>query len=342
MIIRSKAPLRLGLAGGGTDVSPYADLHGGSILNATINMFAHTTIIPKDNGKIHFEAQDIDIHETHETIEYIEPTGKLALLKGVYNRIVKDFVKRPLSFEMYTSVDAPPGSGLGSSSTLVVSIIGAFAEWYNIPLGEYDIAHLAYEIEREDLGLNGGRQDQYAATFGGFNFMEFYENDKVIVNPLRVKQKYAAELENNLVLFYMGTNRESAGIIDQQTANIKKNNENAIEATHRLKMQSIKMKEVVLTGKMDEIGKVMHDGWESKKRMAAGISNPEIDAIYETAIKNGATGGKISGAGGGGFFFFYCPAVSRMRLIRSLEKFGVTPQNYSFTKTGLYTYTLPS
>ena len=310
MIIRSKAPLRLGLAGGGTDVSPYADLHGGSILNATINMFAYTTIIPKNDGKIHLEAQDINAFEDLEATTYLEPTGTLALLKGVYNRMVKDFIKKPLSFEMYTSVDAPPGSGLGSSSTLVVSIIGAFAEWCNIPLGEYDIAHLAYEIERIDLGLNGGRQDQYAATFGGFNFMEFYANDKVIVNPLRIKQKYAAELENNLVLFYMGTNRESAGIIDQQTANISKNNIDAIEATHRLKNQSVKMKEVILMGNMNAIGEVMHYGWESKKMMASGITNPEIDAIYETAMQNGATGGKISGAGGGGFFFFYCPSFS--------------------------------
>lgn len=340
MIIRSKAPLRLGLAGGGTDVSPYADLHGGSILNATINMFAHTTIIPTETGKIRLEAQDMEVKEELDSSEYLEPTGPLALLKGVYNRMVKDFIKEPLSFEIYTSVDAPPGSGLGSSSTLVVSIIGAFAEWYNIPLGEYDVAHLAYQIEREDLGLAGGRQDQYAATFGGFNFMEFYKDDKVIVNPLRIKRKYAAELENNLVLFYMGTSRESAKIIDKQTKNISNNDEKALEATHRLKKQSVKMKEVILMGKMDSIGEVMHYGWESKKMMASGITNPEIDAIYETAMKNGATGGKISGAGGGGFFFFYCPNVSRAGLIKSLEPFGVKAQNYHFTRTGLYTYSL--
>lgn len=340
MIVRSKAPLRLGLAGGGTDVSPYADEHGGSILNATINMFAHTTIIPTDNGRIHLVAQDMEVKETLESDSYLKPDGKLALLKGVYNRMVKDFIKKPLSFEMYTSVDAPPGSGLGSSSTLVVSIIGAFVEWYNIPLGEYDIAHLAYEIERVDLNLAGGRQDQYAATFGGFNFMEFYKDDKVIVNPLRLKQKYAAELENNLVLFYMGTSRESAKIIEKQTYNISNKNEVALEATHRLKKQSLRMKEVILMGRMSEIGDVMHYGWESKKMMAAGISNPEIDKIYETALANGATGGKISGAGGGGFFFFYCPGVSRSQLIKSLSAFGVEAQPYHFTRTGLYTYTI--
>lgn len=341
MIIRSKAPLRLGLAGGGTDVSPYSDIHGGSILNATINMYAHTTIIPTDNGKIVLEALDMEIREELDSSEKLETTGKLALLKGVYNRMVRDYIKKPLSFELYTSVDAPPGSGLGSSSTLVVSIIGAFAEWQNIPLGEYDIAHLAYEIERIDLGLAGGRQDQYAATFGGFNFMEFYKDDKVIVNPLRVKQKYTAELEHNLVLFYMGTSRESAKIIEKQTSNINNKDEEALEATHRLKAQSLKMKEVILMGRMNEIGEVFDYGWKSKKMMASGISNPEIDKIYETALSNGATGGKISGAGGGGFFFFYCPGVSKSRLIKSLIPFGVEPQHYHFTKTGLYTYTLP-
>ncbi len=340
MIIRSKAPLRLGLAGGGTDVSPYADLYGGSILNATINMFAHTTIQPTNNGKIVLQAMDMEVQETLDSAEFLEPTGKLALLKGVYNRMVKDYIKKPLSFTLSTRVDAPPGSGLGSSSTLVVSIIGAFAEWYNIPLGEYDIAHLAYEIERVDLGLAGGRQDQYAATFGGFNFMEFYNDDKVIVNPLRIKQKYAAELEHNLVLFYMGTSRESAKIIEKQTSNISKNNEDALQATHRLKEQSIKMKEAVLMGEIDAIGEVLDFGWKSKKMMATGISNPEIDEIYSTALQNGATGGKISGAGGGGFFFFYCPQVKRHQLIKGLAKFGVTPQHYHFTKQGLYTYSV--
>lgn len=340
MIVRSKAPLRLGLAGGGTDVSPYADLHGGSILNATINMFAHTTIIPTDDNTIHLEALDMEISETYESQIKLPTDGKLALLKGVYNRMVKEFIKKPLSFKMYTHVDAPPGSGLGSSSTLVVSIIGAFAEWQNLPLGEYDIAHLAYEIERVDLGLAGGRQDQYAATFGGFNFMEFYKDDKVIVNPLRIKQKFAAELEHNLVLFYMGTSRESAKIIEKQTQNISTNQSDALEATHRLKKQSIRMKEGVLKGEIDTIGEILHYGWESKKMMAKGISNPEIDEIYTTALANGASGGKISGAGGGGFFFFYCPNVKRHQLIKALKKFNVQPQHYHFTRKGLYTYTL--
>ena len=341
MIVRSRAPLRIGLAGGGTDVSPYADEYGGSILNATINLFAHATIEPLENGIIEFEAFDMGVCETHNSVARLEPDGKLALLKGVYNRIVKDYSKKPLSFKLSTNVDAPPGSGLGSSSTLVVAILGAFVEWLNIPLGEYDIAHLAYEIERKDLGLAGGRQDQYAATFGGFNFMEFYKEEKVIVNPLRIKRKYVAELEHNLMLFYTGTSRSSASIIEKQSENIKKHDDMALEATHRLKEQSVRMKEAILTGNINSIGEILHYGWESKKNMAQGISNPEIDKLYDAALNAGATGGKISGAGGGGFLFFYCPGTKKHEVIDALQNLGIQRQHYLFTQQGMYSYSLP-
>jgi D-glycero-alpha-D-manno-heptose-7-phosphate kinase len=216
MIIKSKAPLRIGLAGGGTDVSPYSDIYGGSILNATINKYAYATIEPLDEEVIELHSIDKNETLTYQSALVLEADGNLDLLKGVYNRIVKQFTHKPLSFRLTTYVDAPAGSGLGSSSTLVVAIIGAFAEWLNLPLGEYDIAHLAFEIERIELNMAGGKQDQYAATFGGFNFMEFYKDDKVIVNPLRIKRKYITELQNNLVLFYTGTSRNSSNIIAEQ------------------------------------------------------------------------------------------------------------------------------
>jgi D-glycero-alpha-D-manno-heptose-7-phosphate kinase len=200
MLYRSKAPLRLGLAGGGTDVAPYSDLFGGAILNATISMYARAAITPLDNGKIVLHARDKNIRVELDAIPEIETSGELVLHRGIYNRIIKDFNHgNPLSFELSTYVDAPAGSGLGTSSTLVVAILGAFVEWLKLPLGEYDIAHLAYEIERNDLDMAGGKQDQYAATFGGVNYMEFFAHDKVIVNPLRVKDKYLNELANNLV-----------------------------------------------------------------------------------------------------------------------------------------------
>lgn len=335
MIIRSRAPLRLGLAGGGTDVSPYSDIYGGAILNATISMYAYATIEPRNDGKIVLNSIDKKERVECESVERLDIDGKLDLLKGVYNRIVKDFANKPLSFELSTYVDAPPGSGLGSSSTLVVAIIEAFAEWLNLPLGEYDIAHLAYEIERKDLGMAGGKQDQYAATFGGFNFMEFYDNDKVIVNPLRIRPEIINELQFNLLLYYTGTSRLSSKIIQAQIENVKEKKEKPIEAMHKLKEQAILMKEAILKGRLDEIGEILDYGWQYKKQMADEITNPLIEEIYETAKKAGATGGKISGAGGGGFMILYCPKNTKYKVMEALEKFGGQFKRYQFTERGV-------
>jgi len=340
MIIRSKAPLRLGLAGGGTDVSPYCDLYNGAILNATISMYAYTSIIPRNDNKIILKSLDKNISLTYDACEKITTGDELDLLKGVYNRIIKDFIKKPLSFEISTFVDAPAGSGLGTSSTLVVSILGAFAEWLKLPLGEYDIARLAYEIERVDLGMAGGKQDQYAATFGGVNYMEFCGNEKVIVNPLRIKDKYLDELAYNLVLYYTETSRLSSTIIEEQSRNVSQKNEKSLEAMHKLKEQAIMMKEALLTGKLDQIGEILNFGWQHKKNMAQGISNPLIDDIYNTAISAGANGGKISGAGGGGFMIFCCPFNTRFNVIKELSKFGGRARRYEFTKQGLTTWTI--
>jgi D-glycero-alpha-D-manno-heptose-7-phosphate kinase len=340
MLIRSKAPLRIGLAGGGTDVAPYSDLYGSYILNATISMYAYATIVPRDDQKIVLNSVDKNENYTFDSIPVLPIDGKLDLVKGIYNRVIKDFVKKPLSFELTTYVDAPPGSGLGTSSTLVVAILGAFAEWLGLPLGEYDLAHLAYEIERIDLGMAGGKQDQYAATFGGVNFMEFSKEDKVIVNPLRINEKYLDELSHNLILYHTETSRLSSIIIEQQSKNVTNRNEKTIEAMHKLKEQAVMMKEALLKGELAKIGEILDFGWQFKKNMAVGITNPFIDEIYTTAMQHGATGGKISGAGGGGFMFFYCPGTSRSSVIEALKKFGGQAKRYEFTSKGLLTWTL--
>jgi len=340
MIYRSKAPLRIGLAGGGTDVSPYADMYGGAILNATISLYAQATIEPLTENRILLEANDRSETEAFELQQELPVNGHLDLLKGVYNCIVRDHGPVQTGFKLSTFVDAPAGSGLGTSSTLVVAIVGAFAEMLRLPLGEYDIAHYAYEIERKYLKLAGGRQDQYAATFGGVNFMEFYEDDKVIVNPLRVKQQYLFELENNLVLYYTSTSRESAKIIEEQSSNVVSKKEASIEAMHQLKQQSQMMKEAILKGRLHQLGEILDYGYQQKRKMAAGISNPLMEEIYETARSAGATGGKISGAGGGGFMIFYCPGTTKHAVIRSLQKFGGHHKNYQFVEHGLTTWTI--
>ncbi len=340
MIYRSKAPLRIGLAGGGTDVSPYSDLYGGAILNATLSLYANATIEPLSDNTIILEAIDHNEEQRFEWTSELPINGKLDLLKGVYNRIQKDYSFGKQGFRLSTYVDAPPGSGLGTSSTLVVAVIGVFAEMLRLPLGEYDMAQYAFEIERVDLNLAGGKQDQYAATFGGVNFMEFYADDKVIVNPLRVKQQHLFELENNLLLYYTSTTRESAVIINNQRKNVTNNEVKPIEAMHHLKQQAQMMKEALLKGRLQEIGEILDFGFKQKRQMAEGISNPLMEDIYEEAKKAGATGGKISGAGGGGFMIFYCPGNTKYRVIKSLERFGGRHRNYQFTEHGLKTWTV--
>jgi D-glycero-alpha-D-manno-heptose-7-phosphate kinase len=340
MIYRSKAPLRIGLAGGGTDVSPYSDLYGGAILNATVSLYAYANIEPLTENAIIIQAMDRKEEQHFEWNDELPVNGHLDLLKGVYNRIHKQFNMPATGFKLSTYVDAPAGSGLGTSSTLVVAIVGAFAEMLRLPLGEYDIAHLAYEIERDDLKMAGGRQDQYAATFGGVNYMEFYAADKVIVNPLRIKQQYLFELENNLVLYYTATSRESAKIIEKQSQNVVSKQEKPIDAMHQLKLQAQLMKEALLKGRLNEIGEILDFGFQHKKQMAEGISNSLVDEIYEAAKKSGATGGKISGAGGGGFMTFYCPANTKYKVIETLSQFGGYVKNYQFVDHGLTTWTI--
>ncbi len=340
MIYRSKAPLRIGLAGGGTDVSPYSDQYGGAILNATVSLFAYANIEPLKEKKIIVQALDRKEEQQFDCANALPIDGTLDLLKGVYNRIQKDYKMPQTGFRLATFVDAPAGSGLGTSSTLVVAIIGAFVEILKLPLGDYDIAHYAYQIEREDLCLTGGKQDQYAAMFGGVNFMEFYENDKVIVNPLRIKSQYLHELENNLVLYFTANSRESAKIINEQVKNVNEKNEASIEAMHQLKEQARMMKEALLKGRLHEFGEILDFGFQQKRKMAHNISNSRIEEIYEAAKTAGATGGKISGAGGGGFMIFYCPGNARHTVIDTLLTFGGEVKNYTFTKYGLSTWSI--
>lgn len=335
MIYRSKAPLRIGLAGGGTDVSPYCDEYGGAILNATISLYAYATIEILPTPSIIIAAIDREEHSEHELADSLPVNGTLDLAKGVYNHIVRKYGKVPSGFKLTTYVDAPAGSGLGTSSTLVVAILGVFAEWLKLPLGEYDIADAAYTIEREELNMAGGKQDQYAATFGGVNFMEFYASNKVIVNPLRIKPQYLFELENNLLLYFTATSRLSSTIIEAQSKNVTDKNQTSIDAMHHLKEQAQMMKEALLKGQVQEIGAILDYGFRYKKQMAQGISNSKMDELYEVALKAGATGGKISGAGGGGFMMFYCPGNKRYDVKKALTNFGGDFRDYQFIEKGL-------
>ena len=335
MKVRSRAPLRLGLGGGGTDVSPYSDTFGGYVLNATIDLHAYCTLEPLDNGRIEIDAVDLNERFESTAASELALDGPLRLHKGIYNRIVRQFCDgKPPALRLTTHADVVAGSGLGTSSTMVVAIVQAFNEWLNLGLGEYDVAHLAYEIERGDVGLSGGKQDQYAAAFGGFNFMEFGDSDRVIVNPLRVKDWIVSELEVSLVLFHTGQSRESARIIDEQVAHAKQKDSVSMEALHQLKKDAVRMKEFLLTGDLRGFATVLGRSWESKKQLATSISNPAIDRVFETALAAGAHAGKVSGAGGGGVVMFMVDPSRRPGLQRALAALPGHAIAFHFTQRG--------
>lgn len=333
--VRACAPLRLGFAGGGTDITPYSDTFGGCVLNATIAMFAHCSIEVRADRRVRFVALDYQQElEVDADGERSDEQGMLALHSAVHRRIVAQFLGNAcLPVTVMTNSDAPAGSGLGSSSTLVVAMIAAYRELLALPLNEYDVARLAYEIERIDVGQAGGRQDQYAATFGGINFMEFH-GDQAIVNPLRIRHATLMELEAMLVLYFTGISRESMKIIAEQSAVLRGGNQASLEAMHQIKRDVLVMKNALLQNDLRAFSVTLGRNWEAKKRTAAGISNPEIDRICDIAASAGAWSGKVSGAGGGGFLFFTVPPERRPHLLRMLGREPGAAATCSFIQRG--------
>ena len=340
--VRARAPLRLGLAGGGTDVSPYCDDFGGAILNITIPRFAYAFISVRQDGKLVFEASDIGISETYDCTIPVAEGNRLDLHRGVYERIVRDFLGGTrVGLTITTHADAPAGSGLGTSSAIVVALVDAFRELLGLPLGRYDVARLAYEIERVDLGLAGGRQDQYAAAFGGANYMEFLKNDQVIVNPLRIKQSHVDELEASMLTCFTGQSRVSSSIIAEQSSNMVERKDDVLAALHELKADALAMKQALLTGDIVAIATIMERSWQAKKRTAHSITNSRIEELYSRAKANGAIAGKVSGAGGGGFVIFIALPEKRPGLIKSLNDAGALAQAVQFTNTGCEAWIRP-
>jgi D-glycero-alpha-D-manno-heptose-7-phosphate kinase len=336
--VRARAPLRLGLAGGGTDLSPYCDEFGGAVLNTTIDRFAYAFISPRDDGRIVFRAKDLGREEVLESAVELA-RARLLLHRGVYERMVREHNHgRPIAATITTTVDAPLGSGLGSSSALVVALVDAFRALFGAPLGQYDVAHLAFEIERLDLGLAGGKQDQYAAAFGGTNFIEFLANDRVIVNPLRVSDGARNEFESSLVICFSGRSRDATEIIEQQTAGMVDHSARAIAAMDRLKADAIEMKNALLAGDIREMARILDDSWSAKKMTAPGISTDRIDQLYELARVNGALAGKVSGAGGGGFIMFVVHPEDRLGLLDALNAAGGRASPAKFTERGCETW----
>ncbi len=333
MEIRSRAPLRISFAGGGTDIEPYLSEKGGVVLSSTINKYCYGNLAPRSDQEIQIESLDIDTFARFMASQKLDFNGQLDLVKAV----LRKFEGWKQGFSLFLHSDAPPGSGLGSSSTMVVALLGLFRQWLNLPWTNYELAKLAYEIERTDLGIQGGKQDQYAAVFGGFNFIEFYHNE-TIVNPLRLSPAIVNELEYHLLLCYTGRTRLSANIIAAQVDGYLKKNESSLHALDQLKAITIAMKNALLQGRLNQLGELLHQAWIEKKHLAGAISNEKIDHLYHIALAKGALGGKILGAGGGGYLLLYCPYNRKHSIATELEKLGGQVTPFSFETQGLTTW----
>jgi D-glycero-alpha-D-manno-heptose-7-phosphate kinase len=331
LMIRAKAPLRVSFGGGGTDVSPYIEERGGVVISATINKYAFGTLVPRPSTPIiQIKSLDLDMGAQYSTAESYRFDGKLDLVKAV----LKNFSPKE-GLDLFLHSDAPPGSGLGSSSTVLVCLIGLFRHWLKMPLTEYEVADLAYKLERIDLGIEGGKQDQYASTFGGFNFIEFHK-DSTIVNPLKISRPVLNELEYRCMLVYTGKTRLSANIIKEQKQRfVEGKTTDVLDETKRL---AIEMKNALLRGDLTRFGQRLHEGWELKKRFASKISSPEIDKLYEVARASGAVGGKILGAGGGGYLLFFCEFDKKHDVAKEVRRMGGEPMDFAFELNGLQTW----
>ncbi len=335
MIIRAKAPLRISFCGGGTDVKEYFTHNTGMVLSSTINRYAFTSIIPNNTREIEVHSLDYNIVEKYNCDEDLyNCEGGLELVKSTLAAL-----NVSSGCQVYLHNDAPPGSGLGSSSAMVVSMISAVSEWQGLAFDNYEISELAYKIEREDLKIAGGYQDQYGATFGGFNFIEF-SKDAIVVNPLIIKPDIINELEYNLLMCYTGGIRLSSKIIDDQVNNYIQKKEDVIHAMDELKTLTVEMKKALLRGNLDDFGALLHDAWINKKMMSSKISNTKIDELYAEALNSGALGGKLLGAGGGGYLLLYCPYTKKHVVSDRLEKMGAQVAAWNFELKGVQSWKL--
>jgi D-glycero-alpha-D-manno-heptose-7-phosphate kinase len=337
MQFRAKAPLRVSFAGGGTDVAPFPEREGGLVLSATINRYAYGALAPREDRDIHVESVDFGMQVAYGVDEDLTFDGKLDLVKGAIRKLGRNDDKS--GYNLFLHTNAPPGSGLGSSSAVMVALIGLLKEYHQLPLTDYEIAQLAYTVERTDLGIKGGHQDQYAAAFGGFNFIEFHA-DHVVVNPLRIPADVVHELEHNMLLVYTGRTRTANHIIDDQTSRFEQGDRNALDGLHMQKELAVTMKNALLQRKLDEFGRLLGKAWEYKKRMSPHISTGFIDDAYELAVKNGALGGKVTGAGGGGYMLFYCPFERKHRVADALIEGGAQVTEFEFASEGLTTWSV--
>lgn len=336
MIIRARAPLRVSYAGGGTDVPPYPKLVGGVVLSSTVKNYAYCSISPRDDDKVAIFQENTGANSEAACLKDLNGHSEVSLVKAVAERFEPEH-----GFDASLRYDALPGAGLGSSSALCVALVGALKEWKRSSMTDYDVANLAYEVERKDVGIPGGMQDQYASTFGGFNLIEF-KKEATIVNALRIRRDILNELEYNSLLCFTGTTRQSGGILKRQIESYERKDARVLGALEKMKELTLEMKDRLLTGNLTEFAKLLNSEWELKKLLDHGIRTEESERLLLEARRAGAIGGKLLGAGGGGFLFLYCESGKQNQVQQSIEGLGGRTYPVRFDKDGLQTWRSPN
>ncbi|MBN1801153.1 MAG: GHMP kinase [Candidatus Lokiarchaeota archaeon] len=333
MIIRSKAPFRVSFGGGGTDMEPYCIEYGGCVISTAIDRHVHATLKPRKDKKIHVVSIDYESEITFDLGDYNYHEG-FELFKGIVNVLeIKD------GFDITTYSELPAGSGMGGSSTLSVAVIGAFNHYYDYGLTVHDIAQKAYDIERIELKQKGGYQDQFAAAYGGFNFIEFCSHVKV--NPIKLSTRMKNELQYRLLLCYVGGSHFSSDIQEEVLKGYKVEKKSYIDAMQDLKNVAHSMRKILERDQLedlDEFGKLLHEGWRVKKSLSSKISNNDVENFYLTSRTHGVLGGKLLGAGGGGHLILFSDPEKKYQVVKELERIGGQVVNFHFNPKGLETW----
>ncbi len=325
---RAKSPVRISFGGGGSDTTAFFSKHNGAVINSTISLYCYASLFKRNDSKISIDSLDLDKKVTIDNISSLdELDDDFGLIKSVIKTIKPDF-----GFELNINSDFPRGSGLGGSSAVCASIIGCFNEFRIDKWNSYEISEIAYESERLQLNIAGGWQDQYATVFGGFNFMEFSES-KNLIHPLRIKKETLLELENNIILCYTKTNHTDDNIHRTQKSNTS--NQEIIDNIKANVKLCYETRDCLLKGDLMSFGETLNKTWKLKKTFAKEISNAYLDNIYDYALKNGASGGKLLGAGGGGYFVFYVRSEKKNNFLRWAHAQDIICTSFKFVEDGL-------
>jgi D-glycero-alpha-D-manno-heptose-7-phosphate kinase len=328
LIVRS--PVRISFGGGGTDLPAYYERYGGAVVSAALNKYFYTVLGKRRDGRVQVISSDLRVFETWSDIATMDTRGSgleipLAVLKDL---------QKEISVDLFLASEIPPGTGLGSSASVCVNILKTLTTYLHRPMSKYALAESAFHIAKNVLGRHVGKQDEYAAAFGGLNYIQFNSDGTVNVEALDISEDIKVDFERHLMLFFTGSAHHSWTILEEQENSTRKHSGLAIEALHTIRSLADEMRKALEEGNLDVVGSLMHQNWVAKKRVSGRITTERIDYLYELSLRHGALGGKITGAGGGGFLLLYCEPRNQISVREALEQQGVQEMAFSFDSQG--------